>query len=125
MTGSVTVLRRLSWALWLRCPNCGAREIFHSWFRLKETCPVCRIQFQREDQGYQVGSYMFNIIVAELVFAVLFVAVLLLTWPDPPWKLLTWGGAALMVLMPMLFFPWSKTLFFAFDLIFRPAGDSR
>jgi hypothetical protein len=66
---------------------------------------------------------MFNIIAAEMVFAVVFLAVLFSEWPDPPWKLLTYGGAALMVLLPVLFYPFSKTLFLAFDLLFRPAGN--
>ena len=64
---------------------------------------------------------MFNIIASELVFACFFLAVLLWTWPSPPWGLLQWGGIALMVLAPFLFFPFSKTLFLAFDLLFRPA----
>jgi hypothetical protein len=46
--------------------------------------------------------------------------VLVVTWPDPPWALLQYGGIALMVLVPFLFYPFSKTLFLAFDLIFRP-----
>ena len=114
-------LRRVTWALLLRCPNCGARHVFRSWFRMLERCPRCGLEFERSEPGYQVGSYMFNIIVAELVFAAIFVAVLVFTWPDPPWTLLTYGGAGLMVLLPVLFFPWSKTLFLAFDLLFRPA----
>ena len=76
---------------------------------------------ERGEQGYQVGSYMFAIIAAELVFAAIFLGVLLLTWPDPPWDLLLYGGMALMLVVPFLFFPFSKTLFLAFDLTFRPA----
>lgn len=111
-------------ALLLRCPNCGDRGILQSWFRMKPRCPRCGIDFEREEQGYTVGAYMFNIIVAELVFAAIFIATLLLTWPHPPWVLLTYGGAALMILLPVLFYPFSKTLFLAFDLVFRPAGQS-
>jgi len=105
----------------LRCPNCGEGHIFESWFQQREECPRCGIVFNRGEQGYAVGAYMFNIIVAELIFAAIFVAVLLVTWPDPPWTLLTYGGAALMVLLPVLFYPFSRTLFLAFDLIFRPS----
>ena len=76
---------------------------------------------ERGEQGYQVGSYMFAIIAAELVFAAIFLGVLLFTWPDPPWDLLLYGGMALMLVVPFLFFPFSKTLFLAFDLTFRPA----
>jgi uncharacterized protein (DUF983 family) len=114
-------LRLLGRALLLRCPNCGERGLFETWFRQKDRCPRCDLLFNRGEQGYIVGAYMFNIIVAELIFAAIFVGVLLLSWPDPPWDLLTYGGAALMILLPLVFYPFSRTLFLAFDLIFRPA----
>jgi uncharacterized protein (DUF983 family) len=109
-------------ALRLRCPNCGQGRLFTSWFRMRERCPVCGLKVERGDEGYQVGSYMFNIIAAELLFAALFIAAIMLTWPTPPWSLLESGGIALMILAPFAFFPFSKTLFLAFDLIFRPAS---
>jgi membrane-associated PAP2 superfamily phosphatase len=83
-------------------------------------CPTCNLLLERNEQGYQVGSYMFNIVAAELLFGAVLVGVLWLTWPAPPWDLLQYGGAALMILAPFLFFPFSKTLFLAFDLVFRP-----
>jgi hypothetical protein len=64
---------------------------------------------------------MFNIIASELIFALAFLGVLVLTWPSPPWSVLQYGGIFLMVLAPFAFFPFSKTLFLAFDLLFRPA----
>jgi hypothetical protein len=64
---------------------------------------------------------MFNIIFSELIFALVFLTVLMATWPSPPWGLLEYGGIALMILAPILFFPFSRTLFLAFDLLFRPA----
>ena len=109
-------------ALRLRCPNCGRGRIFISWFRIRAHCPVCGLKLERGEEGYQVGSYMFNIIAAELCFAVVFFAILIATWPDPPWRLLEYGGIALMIIAPFVFFPFSKTLFLAFDLVFRPAA---
>jgi uncharacterized protein (DUF983 family) len=108
-------------ALRLRCPNCGGGPIFRSWFRLRPYCPSCGLSLERGEQGYQVGSYMFNIVISELIFVLLFLGVVVLTWPSPPWRLLQYGGIALMVLAPIIFFPFSKTLFLAFDLLFRPA----
>jgi uncharacterized protein (DUF983 family) len=108
-------------ALQLRCPNCGQARLFTSWFRIRERCPVCGLKTERGDEGYQVGSYMFNIIAAELLFAALFLGAIVLTWPSPPWNVLEYGGIGLMILAPFAFFPFSKTLFLAFDLIFRPA----
>lgn len=88
---------------------------------MRPYCPACGLPPERGEEGYQVGSYMFNIVASELIFALIFLAVLLWTWPSPPWKLLQYGGIALMLLAPLLFYPFSKTLFLAFDLLFRPA----
>jgi len=107
-----------------RCPNCGHGGIFLSYFRLRSACLECGLRFDRGEPGYQVGAYMFNLIAAELVFAAILVSVLLSTWPDPPWALLTYGGAALMVPLPVVLYPFATTLFRAFDLVLRPAGST-
>lgn len=112
-------------ALGRRCPNCGHGGIFLSYFRLRSTCLECGLRLDRGEPGYQVGTYLFNLIAAELLFAAILVGVLTLTWPDPPWRLLQYGGALLMVAMPVAFYPFAKTLFLAFDLVFRPAGAER
>ena len=67
---------------------------------------------------------MFNIIAAELLWAAIFLGLLVTTWPAPPWDALLYGGIAMMVIAPFLFFPFSKTLFLAFDLTFRPPGPA-
>jgi uncharacterized protein (DUF983 family) len=107
-------------AVRLRCPNCGGRPLFRRWLQMRERCPVCGIRLARGEQGYQVGSYMFNMIAAEVIFAAIFIGILVYTWPEPPWDPLLYGGIALMILLPVLFYPFSKTLFLAFDLVFRP-----
>ena len=70
-----------------------------------------------------VGAYMFNIIAAELLFAAVFLAVVIWRWPSPPWEALEYGGLVLMVAAPFLFYPFSRSLFLAFDLVFRPEAD--
>ncbi len=59
----------------------------------------------------------------ETVFSVWVVGFLLATWPDPPWGLIQVTTIILMVIFPFLFFPFSKTLFLAFDLLVRPPGE--
>ena len=117
-------LRRIAVLLWralrLRCPNCGSGGLWDSWFRMRATCPRCGLKLERGEQGYIVGAQMFNIIAAELLFAAIFVGVLVATLPDVPWDALQYGGPALMILFPFVFYPFSKTLFLAFDLLFRP-----
>ncbi len=113
-------------ALRLRCPACGGGPVFVSWVRMCPSCPSCGIRFDREPEGgYWVGSNTINLFATEATFAALFVGTLAATWPSPPWTLLTYGGLGLMVVFPVAFFPWSKTLFIAIDLVFRPTepGD--
>jgi hypothetical protein len=59
-------------------------------------------------------------VAAELMFAAVFLAILIYKWPAPPWELLLYNGLVIMVIAPVLFYPFSKTIFLAFDLIFRP-----
>ncbi len=118
------VLVSLARALRLRCPSCGGGPLFASWLRMVDRCPQCGLRTGRGEEGYVVGAYMFNIIAAELIWGALFLALLWRTWPEPPWELLTWGGGALMIAMPFLCYPFSKTVFLAFDLLFRPPADT-
>lgn len=111
-------------ALRLRCPQCGGGPLFTSWFRMVGACPACGLRTERGEQGYIVGAYMFNIVAAEGLWAVLFIATLAATWPAPPWNLLLWVGGAMMLVLPFLLYPFSKTLFLAFDLLFRPPADT-
>ncbi len=107
-------------AIRLRCPNCAGGGLWHTWFRMRESCPRCGLHLERGEQGYIVGAQMFNIIAAELLFAAIFVGVLVTTLPDVPWDVLQYGGPALMIAFPVFFYPFSKTMFLAFDLFFRP-----
>jgi len=111
-------------ALRLRCPACGGGPVLLSWLRMSPNCATCGLRLERGEEGYWVGSYMFNIIAAELLFAALGITVVVITWPTPPWTALALGGAVLMVLAPLVFLPFSKLLFLAFDLIFRPPTDA-
>jgi uncharacterized protein (DUF983 family) len=111
-------------ALLLRCPNCGRARLFASWFRLRPACPACGLRTDRGEDGYVVGAYMFNIMASELCWGALFVLALALTWPRPPWDLLLYASGFLMLGMPVLFYPFSRSVFLAFDLVFRPAPDT-
>jgi hypothetical protein len=66
------------------------------------------------------GSMAFNLVAAEGLFLLVLAATVVLTWPTPPWGVLQYALPAGMVLFPLLFFPWSKTLYLAFDLLVRP-----
>jgi uncharacterized protein (DUF983 family) len=110
-------------ALRLRCPHCGGSPIFVSWSRLVPNCPVCGLGLERGEEGYWLGAYFFNLLAVETVFSVWVPAFLWLTWPNPPWEIFQVTTVALMVIVPFAFFPYSKTLFLAFDLLVRPPSE--
>jgi uncharacterized protein (DUF983 family) len=110
-------------ALRLRCPHCGGGPVFVTWRQLLPSCPVCGLGFERGEQGYWLGAYFFNLMAVETVFSVWAAALLWWTWPAPPWGLFQIGSVVLMLVTPFAFFPWSKTLFLAFDLLVRPPDE--
>lgn len=87
---------------------------------MRRECAGCGLHFEREESGYGVGAYMINIAVAELVLVAVGVAIGAATWPNPPWKALMYGGAVMMAVLPVLFYPFAKTIFLAMDLAVRP-----
>lgn len=117
--GAVTLFGR---ALRRRCPNCGGRPIFSRWIHMADRCPSCGLVLSRKESGYSLGGFWLNMLFAEGVTVALLVITLVRTWPDPPWDLLQYGLPALALLTPVLFFPFSKTLFLALDLMARPSA---
>ena len=103
------------------CPNCGRGGIFDTWFRLKRHCPRCGLALERHEEDYYLGGMMFNIVIAELIYGAGLVIWIVATWPNPPWTWIEYVGVPFMVIAPLLFYPWSKTIWLAFDLMFRPA----
>ena len=121
MGQSRRILGLFARAILLRCPRCGAAPVLNGWFTVRPDCRACHLRFDRGEPGYFMGAGCLNLVVAELVFAVGLLAVLVATWPTPPWNAMLYSGVPLMVVFPILFFPWSRTLWLAFDFTFRPA----
>lgn len=105
-----------------RCPACGTARLFTGWARMRHECPSCGLVLQRREDGYTLGALWLNLLFAELVTAALFLSVLAATWPQPPWDLLKVALPALALVTPVLFYPFSKTLFLALDLSVRGRG---
>ena len=116
------VLRLLGRGLRLHCPRCGGARILAGWFRLKSECPTCGLALDRGEHDYWLGAYALNLIVAELAAAACIVVIVLATWPDVRWTLVQFGGVALAVATPILFFPFSRVVWLALDLAFRDRG---
>ena len=101
------------------CPVCDQGRLFRRWFRMAAVCPRCGLRFERIE-GHWSGDLGLNTIVS---FSALFVVVLattLLTWPDIDVTLVAVLATLTAVGVPLLFFPFSKTLWLAIDLAMRP-----
>ena len=119
---SVAFLR----ALLLRCPRCGGRGILKSWLRMRPACPTCALALERgETEDYWYGGFMFNVIASELLSMGVVVAMIVATFPGVPWTALEILAPVLAVVSPFVAFPFTRCLWLAWDLSFRPTepGD--
>lgn len=105
-----------------RCPRCGQGGLFRRWWTLADRCPRCRLPFER-GEGYWLGAMAVNLGATELVFGLVVLAIAVPTWPDVPWGWLTAIGIAVNALFPIFFYPYSKTIFIAIDLLLLHAGE--
>ncbi|MEA2001617.1 MAG: DUF983 domain-containing protein [Actinomycetota bacterium] len=104
-----------------RCPVCGAKGIFHRWFKMAERCPRCDLEFERID-GHLSGALGINTVVSIVVLLVVGIAGFVLTFPELPLAPLVSTAIAVSVLFPIFFYPFSKTVWTAIDLRMRPPG---
>jgi uncharacterized protein (DUF983 family) len=110
-------------ALRLRCPHCGGKGIFQTFFALKSNCPSCGLRLERGEGDYFVGAYMFNLIAVELILFFCVCGFVYFTWPDPPWDLITYVTGFLMLAGCVLCYPFAKTTWLAVDMAIRPVSD--
>jgi uncharacterized protein (DUF983 family) len=116
--------RMLRWGCTKRCPRCGSGHLFHHWFEIVDDCPGCGLHFERE-AGYWAGALAINIGFVAAVFALVLVVGLALTVPDVPVAELLAVLVPLMIVLPIVFYPFSKTIWMAVDRAFLQHLDPR
>jgi len=102
-----------------RCPACSGRHVFRHWFRIQQRCPTCDLKFERVE-GHWIGSLGLN---TTVVFGVMLLVLLggsLAFYPNPPYGAMLIAEIAIAVLGPLLFFPSSRMMWTAMDLLMRP-----
>lgn len=103
----------------IRCPVCGSRHLFKRWVTMVDRCPECSFLFERLE-GHWIGAIAINTVAVIGLMLVLLVGTMIFTYPElVPLQLvpvLVIVGA----LGPIVFYPASKTLWTAVDLLMRP-----
>ncbi len=103
-----------------RCPQCGDGRPFHSWFRMREACPVCGRSFHRQS-GSTTGVMQMGSMVLLVVATVLWFIVDALTG----WPIAASLGATvvLSLLFGLWFHPYAKLIWEGIDVLIDSAGD--
>jgi uncharacterized protein (DUF983 family) len=116
-------------ALWRgarkRCPRCASGYLFVTWFKLRSACPRCELRFEREEGGF-LGAMVLNYMLAVGLWLVALAIALVLTVPDVPVLPLLGMSAVILVVLPLWFYPRSKTIWAAVEyLVARNDPDYR
>lgn len=117
MPSTATMFRR---AALRTCPRCGGRKSFIKyWLGRHERCRSCGIRWHRE-HGFELGPIALNVVFTFFSLAVIMIVAFVTTGPD-------YNVAGLMALvigaaivLPLIFHPFTYTLWLAFDLAVHP-----
>lgn len=115
----LTTTRVIARGLARRCPLCGDRGIFESWFRQRDRCPTCNYPTTRVTDQW-IGAYGLNIIVSFTVLVATIAIGFIVTYPDPPVTTLLVVCLVVAIGVPFLFQPISRSLWSAIDMAMRP-----
>jgi uncharacterized protein (DUF983 family) len=104
-----------------RCPRCGGRKLFDGWYQLKPRCPHCGLKFERES-GFFLGAYVINYGITALWLLAVMAALIVRLDMDPRGSMVPFlvAGVAVAVVVPLVSYPFGKTVWAAIDLSMRP-----
>lgn len=115
----LTVPRLLRRGLARRCPLCGGDGLFPHWFTIVDRCPRCGFPTERIE-GHWLGALGLNTVVTLGSVLVVLVVAFLLTYPNGSAVAAIAVIVATAIVVPLAFYPISKTLWSAIDLAMRP-----
>jgi hypothetical protein len=106
-----------------RCPRCGGRQIFSTYFKLKERCPTCGYRFVREAGAFTGGLLMAWVFTLALMILPLMVYVL---WrgisgrDDITFVPFAVASITFAVVVPVIGYPFTHSTWAAIDLASNP-----
>jgi len=102
-----------------RCPVCGGGKIFRRWTQMADNCPTCGFRFERIE-GHWIGALGVNSVVSFATLLIVLVVAFIITYDDPSTTILLGITVGVAIVGPLLFFPYTRTFWTAFDLLVRP-----
>ena len=112
------------------CPRCGAGHLFHSWWKMKERCPKCDLHFEgRPEEGHFLGAITINTgLTAGILLLGIWLYVVVLALSDdggPPVWFVVATSAALALILPAIFYPFTKTIWVACEITMNRMDPDR
>ena len=110
-----------------RCPRCGSGKVFDSWFKMRERCPACDLQFEGPpEEGFFLGAFTVNLIVTFGVLLVFVFAYIAMSAVGDAPDLLSYAlvAGAGCVVIPIFFYPFARSIWVAFELAMHNMDDS-
>ena len=88
---------------------------------MRDRCPTCGLALERgESSEFWIGAYVFNLVAGEVIAIGVPIIWMIASAPHQPWTSIEVTALVLAVALPFMFFPFSRTLWLAWDLSFRP-----
>jgi uncharacterized protein (DUF983 family) len=113
--------RMMRRAIVMHCPWCGSRRTFiRKWLGKYDRCRTCGIHWRREE-GFELGAVTVNTVLTFIVLTVGMTIGFVLTSPDIPVVRMVLWLIGIAVLMPIVIYPLTFTIWLAFDIaVHRP-----
>ncbi len=105
-----------------RCARCGSGKLFRHWVAIVDDCPSCGLHFERE-QGYWAGALAINFVCVGGLLIIAFGIVLALTLPNVNVALTLAIVIPVAALGPLVWYPFSKTIWMAIDRAYLQRMD--
>ncbi|HEX9260046.1 MAG TPA: DUF983 domain-containing protein [Acidimicrobiales bacterium] len=106
-------------ALLLRCPWCGGKGWTTGLIRRTDRCRSCGYKYERQP-GFALGAVTMNTMVTFGALALVIVIGFVATYPDIAAVPIVLAAIAVTTVVPVVFYPFSYTLWAAIDLTMRP-----
>ncbi len=133
MSSTTTGLPSTGTMLWRgirrRCPRCGGGKLFRGYFHMLPACPRCGHCFEpRAEEGFFLGALTINLGVTQtaiLLGLFVYIAVLAGGQGGIPMVPLMLVAGVLVVALPILFYPFARTIWAACDLALHTMDPNR
>ena len=110
-----------------RCAWCGGKGAFFTgWFTKQDRCRTCGLGWQRRYEGFELGALAISAVVCLGTLIVGLGVGVVATSPDIPVLEMTLVLGGLAIVLPVVVYPISYTVWQAVDIAMRPPepGDS-